>query len=54
MDFADFDENKPHFKFSVKIIGIGNFDEVFWLIVKGNDYHNIHKKFQVHSSNIFA
>ena len=24
----------------------------FWLIVKGNNYYNIHRKFQVHSTNI--
>ena len=26
----------------------------FLLIVKGNDYYNIHRKFQVHSTNIFV
>ena len=24
----------------------------FWLIVRGNDYYNIRRKFQVHSTNI--
>ena len=27
----------------------------FWLIVKGlNDYYNVYRKFQVHSTNIFV
>ena len=26
----------------------------FWLIVKGNDYYSVHRKFQVHSTNIFV
>ena len=26
----------------------------FWLIAKGNDYFNIHKKFRVDSTNIFG
>ena len=26
----------------------------FGLIMKGNDYYNVHRKFQVHSTNIFA
>ena len=26
----------------------------FWLFVKRNDYHNAHRKFQVHITNIFV
>ena len=26
----------------------------FWLVVNGNDYYNIHRKFQVHTTNIFV
>ena len=26
----------------------------FWLIVKGNNYYNTHRKFQVHNTNIFV
>ena len=26
----------------------------FWLIVKGNHYDNMHRKFQEHSTNIFV
>ena len=55
LDFARvLDENRPNFKFSPKILGISDFDESCLLIVKGNDYYNIHRKFQVHSSNIFC
>ena len=50
------DENKPNYKFSPKILGICDFDGffAFWLIVRENDYHNVHRKFQVHSTNIFV
>ena len=27
---------------------------IFWLIIKGNDYYNINKKFEVQSTNIFG
>ena len=48
------DENRPNFNFSPKILGICNFYGVFALIVKGNDYYNVHRKFQVHSTNIYV
>ena len=48
------DENRLNFKFLPKILGICDFDGFFWLIMKGNDYYNIHRKFQVHSTNIFV
>ena len=47
------DENRQNFTFSPKILGICNFGGVC-LIVKGNDYYNMHRKFQVHSTNIFV
>ena len=47
----DFKENRQNFKFSSKILGVSDFDGVFG---KVNDYYTIHRKFQVHSSNIFV
>ena len=53
-----------NFKFSPEILGISDFVFVFvclfvclfvfLLIVKRNDYYNMHRKFQAHSSNIFV
>ena len=48
------DEKRPNFKFLQKILGICDFDGGFWLIVKGNNYYNIHRKFQVHSNKYFC
>ena len=53
-----FAENMLIFKFSPKILGKCDFDGVFpggvLLIMKGNDYFDIHRKFQVHSTSIFG
>ena len=48
------DENRPNFKFSTKNLRNMRFWWSFWLIVKGNDYYKIHRRFQVHSTNIFV
>ena len=48
LDFTVLDENRQNFKFSPKNLGICDFNLGFRLIQKGNDYYNIHRKFQVH------
>ena len=39
--------------FPPKKLQISEFHRVFWLIKEGNDYPNIHSKFEDHTSNIF-
>ena len=47
------DENRRNFKLFAKNPRNMRLWWVFWLIVKGNYYYNEHRKFQVHSTNVF-
>ena len=54
IDFTDFCCKKTVFlSFLREILGIMRFRWIVLLIMKGNDYYNIHKKLQTHSTNFF-
>ena len=42
------------FTFSPTILRKCDFDGIFFTNYEGNDYYNIHRKFQVHSTSIFG